>query len=123
MSDAKWIGVDFDGTLAENGRHGERNQYGDGEAGPPIPAMVARVMALIAAGYRVKILTARARHDAVKAWCLAHLGVELEVTREKDPGLIALYDDRAIRVERNSGRVCRCFPVAADTRPECTESA
>jgi len=100
-----WKAVDLDGTLA---------QY-DGDVediGPPIPAMVERVKAWLAAGETVKIFTARMAHDPdglikrkIQDWTEEHLGQRLEVTNAKDPGMTELWDDRAMRVERNTGEL------------------
>ena len=105
-----WIGVDLDGTLVK---------YGDGafhpaKVGEPIPAMLERVKDWLDAGIQVKVFTARVSSSsamreearaAITAWTLKHLGVELEVTAEKDYGMIELWDDRAIQVEHNTGRI------------------
>lgn len=119
-----WIGVDFDGTLAH------RNS-GDSWAviGSPIPRMVERVRGWLAQGYRVKIVTARAwvphcscmrdeaymlRMSAIQEWCREHLGQVLEVTCEKDPGMLELWDDRAISVEYNTGNYVSADSYRAD---------
>lgn len=102
-----WVGVDFDGTLAT---------YHKGMApalGEPIPQMVARVKRWLENGIRVKILTARASHPswtteshiAMSNWCREHLGVVLPITCEKSYEMIELWDDRAVQVESNTGRV------------------
>lgn len=101
-----WIGVDLDGTLAEY--HG----WNDGVIGPPIPLMLERVRTWLSQGIEVRIVTARVAHpnqhgekEKIQAWCLEHLGVKLTVTSHKDFQMIELWDDRAIRVEKNTGRV------------------
>jgi hypothetical protein len=106
-----WIGVDLDGTLAEY--HGWR---GAEHIGAPVPAMLARVREWLAAGQTVKVFTARVHDPAarvhVEAW-LASVGLPpLEVTNEKDFGMVELYDDRAWRVETNTGRVIVDHPVS-----------
>jgi hypothetical protein len=116
MSNRRWIGVDLDGTLASY--DGWR---GPDHIGPPIPAMVARVKAWLAAGEDVKLVTARAnpRHNNLKVfldawipWSLEHLGAILPITCEKDFHMVELWDDRAIQVEPNTGR-----PVAGEVSP------
>lgn len=101
-----WVGVDLDGTLAEyNGWVSENH------IGKPIPLMVQRVKAMLKKGTRVKIFTARVCREEtrlidearIKAWCLEHIGQELEVTNIKDYKMIKLYDDRAIQVIPNTG--------------------
>jgi hypothetical protein len=107
-----WIGVDLDGTLARyDGWKGEDH------IGEPIPAMVERVKRFLAEGREVRIFTARASFTGrtqerlarnvrlIEDWCIAHLGAKLRVTSDKDYGMIALYDDRAVQVEFNSGRL------------------
>ena len=104
MTYSGWIGVDLDGTLAEY--HG----WNGGAIGDPIPAMLARVKDWIKKGQGVKILTARAcTNDAeqialIKAWCVQHVGQELEVTATKDFAMIELWDDRAVQVIPNTGK-------------------
>lgn len=107
-----WIGVDLDGTLAEY--HGWK---GAEHVGEPIPVMVERVKAWLAAGQEVRIFTARISHDckqrrmleaaiaqqAIMKWCQEHIGQALPVTCMKDFRMIELWDDRAIQVVKNTG--------------------
>ena len=105
-----WIGVDFDGTIAVY--HGWKGKY---ELGDPIPAMVERVKRWIKHGYEVKIFTARISdgtpHEkamvkvAIQEWCREHIGYSLDVTNIKDFNMIELYDDRAVQVEANTGKL------------------
>lgn len=122
MSTSGWIGVDLDGTLAEY--HG---WVGEEHIGAPVPAMVARVRAWLAAGHEVRIFTARVTQGAlnldgtvhsvdgvrkmIEDWCDQHIGTRLPVTNIKDYGMIELYDDRAVQVEPNTGRL-----IGASTR-------
>lgn len=103
--DKSWIGVDLDGTLAQY-------HTGDGveSIGAPIPRMVNRVKKWLAQGKKVKIFTARVAHDPgnkqkkmIRAWTKKYLGQVLEVTHQKDPHMIELWDDRAVRVKKNKG--------------------
>lgn len=103
----KWVGIDLDGTLAQY------EEFGDGVIGPPVPLMVERVKAFLAAGQEVKILTARITHPGrslmethkIQDW-LESVGLpRLEVTCVKDYGMIQLWDDRAIQVQKNTGKV------------------
>ncbi len=106
-----WIGVDFDGTLAEY--HGWVP-----ELGAPVPAMVARVKAWRAEGVPVRIVTARVASEdhcadqilLIEAWCREHIGEVLPITATKDPAMLELWDDRAVTVEPNTGRVI-CHPA------------
>lgn len=107
-----WIGVDFDGTLA----HFEE-WVAPTSLGKPIPLMVNRVKVWLAEGKRVKIMTARIAHHehsdaviedvkaAIQDWCVEHIGQELEVVCHKDTMLVALWDDRAVRIVRNTGEL------------------
>lgn len=124
MADKKrgWIGVDFDGTLATY----QRGQFP--ALGEPIKAMRDRIRKWINDGWEVRIVTARVASTAddggegnqyeapeiqrrkIEQWCVNHLGYQLKVTAEKDGGMVELWDDRAIRVERNTGRVAKTLP-------------
>lgn len=106
MSDQGWIGVDLDGTLA----------YYDGWKGPshigdPIPLMAERVKRWLALGMDVRIVTARAGRASeaaiVSKWCEVHFGKALPVTDRKDYAMVALWDDRAVAVETNTGIVVK----------------
>lgn len=107
-----WIGVDFDGTLAEY--HG---WAGPTDLGPPIPKMVERVKRWLAEGKDVRIFTARAcpspgaaaMVSAIQAWCEEHVGRALPVTCTKDFGMVELWDDRCVQVIPNTG-----LPITAD---------
>jgi len=95
-----WIGVDFDGTLATYDGY-----KGDEHTGEPVEPMVRMVRKLIYQGEDVRLFTARKPHPALRKWMAEHLGAILPITNVKDPGLIALYDDRAINVKRNTGEL------------------
>lgn len=113
MRTASWIGVDLDGTLAHyDGWKGIEH------VGEPVKPMLARVKQWLARGERVKIFTARVSEprdrtsnqaekarEIVQAWCQVHVGQVLEVTNVKDYGCVEIWDDRAIRVEANTGRI------------------
>lgn len=99
-----WIGVDFDGTLAHYTSWHEQGQT----PGAPIEPMVARVKRWLAEGIDVRIFTARADEPAqtgiITCW-LAKQGIPpLVVTNVKDKGLLELWDDRAVAVEKNTGK-------------------
>jgi hypothetical protein len=118
-----WIGVDLDGTLATWNCGWEKDFRAIGK---PIPAMVNRVKDWLKEGKEVKIITARcdprwrevdgnvrlmtvveqlAHIGAVEAWCKEHIGAVLPVQDYKDYDMEVLYDDRAIQVERDTGRL------------------
>ena len=112
MSDVtKWVGVDLDGTLAYYD-----NDFSPTKIGEPIPKMVERVKQWLEEGKEVRIFTARVGTqkdnriipDVIKAieeWCEKHIGRKLPITNLKDFGLIELWDDRAVRVIKNTGEV------------------
>lgn len=118
MSGRGWIGVDLDGTLAEYD-----HWRGEAHIGTPVPRMVARVKRWRRAGREVRIFTARVCADGgdardvatvrryIEAWSLKHLGEVLPVTNVKDYGMIELWDDRAVSVEKNTGRARRARAV------------
>jgi 2'-5' RNA ligase len=102
-----WVGIDLDKTLATAGKF-----QGIAVIGKPIPAMVDRVKAMIKAGTDVRIFTARISDDStgiaraqIEAWCQRNLGTVLPVTNKKDELMTKLYDDRAVQVEPNTGKV------------------
>ena len=101
-----WIGVDLDGTLA----HYEG--FGDGKKiGKPIPLMLERVKGWLKQKKEVKIFTARVAYRnegqkrIIKEWCVKHIGQELPITCFKDFRMTELWDDRAIQVEKNTGKI------------------
>lgn len=106
-----WIGVDLDGTLAHYDHYRGADHIGD-----PIPAMVTRVQAMLQRGTEVRIVTARVglqgnpediqiARNRIQEWCLLNLGEVLPITCEKDFGMVQLWDDRCVTVEKNTGRI------------------
>jgi len=109
----RWIGVDFDGTLAFN----IPNRTDPYLLGEPIMPMVHRVRDWIGKGYTVKILTARMSQnsstgkkrdtekmgDLLKIWSRTHIGIALECTNQKDGWMEVLWDDRAVGVITDTG--------------------
>lgn len=112
--DGRWIGVDLDGTLAQyDGWKGVTH------VGAPIPEMVERVKGWLAQGKDVRLLTARIGDDptgagrkAIVAWTEKNLGRRLALTDVKDAKMTHLYDDRAVTVEKNTGK------LLAEPQPE-----
>lgn len=102
-----WIGVDLDGTLARY-----ESKQGIGHVGEPIVTMLQWVKTMLLMGEDVRIFTARVarypeavlQRQLIETWCEQHLGRKLPITCIKDFQMIALYDDRAIGVEKNTGR-------------------
>ncbi len=112
-----WVGADFDGTLVTIPPGGAYYD-GGGYTDPcrPVEVMVARVKEWLAEGREVRIVTARVssyhplyirerQQQIIREWCELYLGQPLKVTSEKDPEMVCLYDDRAVAVERNTGRI------------------
>lgn len=111
--DQEYIGVDLDGTLAVY-----RPGMGPTEIGEPLEPMVARVKAWLTDGTEVRIITARAAPDAwdgdidkaaaaicaIMEWTKLHVGRALWVQCYKCQRMRELWDDRARRVEYNTGR-------------------
>lgn len=116
MKTKEWIGVDLDGTLARFD-----SRLGLDYIGPPIELMVRRVQRWIAQGKNIRIFTARVSpvtvsvngdglsveevREVIKKWCIKYIGVDLLVTHEKDCYMTAIYDDLAVHVEKNTGRI------------------
>lgn len=125
----EWLGVDFDGTLAEY--HGWQGHL---HMGKPIEPMVDNVKQVLAMGVEVRIFTARCYPivevvtpemslldladkygqdvtgskavesvRAIRAWTNEVFGKVLPVTCVKDYGMSELWDDRAIHVIPNTG--------------------
>jgi hypothetical protein len=116
-----WIGVDLDGTLARyDGWKGPEH------IGPPVPAMLERVKGWLEEGRTVKVFTARVAEPdrverervffAIETWCREHLGRVIPITNVKDYGMVELYDDRAVTVEQNTGRLLGRVPEPPDVR-------
>lgn len=111
MEDNAWIGFDLDGTLAVyDGWHGIHY------IGAPIKSVVDQLKFYLACGVKVRIFTARCQEgpeaiDYVIKWCLYNIGVALPVTDRKDFDMVALIDDRAVTVEKNTGRFLTKCPT------------
>jgi hypothetical protein len=100
-----YIAFDLDGTLAHYD-----GWMGPNHIGAPVEPIVSIARGYLANGVKIKILTARACDPdpsvvpAIQAWCKEHLGQVVEVTNKKDYAMLLLYDDRAVAVEKNTGR-------------------
>lgn len=109
-----WFGVDLDGSLA----YWDRSR-GPEHIGEPIMPMVERVREWLANGREVRIITARVYFEpnnaeaqayvaktilAIQDWCMGYFGVALPITCSKDQHMLEIWDDRAIQLERNTGR-------------------
>lgn len=97
-------GVDLDGTLAIY--HGWK---GPAHIGDPIPKMMERVRDWIDKGIEIIIFTARADDKSnipyIKDWLKEHGLPDLEVTNRKLSKMSRIYDDRAVQIEKNTGRI------------------
>lgn len=107
------IYVDLDGTLAHYD-----GWKGPAHIGEPVPAMARRVDRWLEDGMRVVIFTARVwtdgseertaeaayAHRVVSLWVRKHFGTDLMVTCVKGMDAIEFWDDRAVQVEKNTGR-------------------
>jgi len=106
----EWIGVDLDGTLAEY-----LNFQGHENIGAPVEEMKARVLRWHRAGIKVKIFTARVSDKDpadvaqakfyIKKWLEDNGFPAFEITCIKDYYMTELYDDRAVQVEFNTGKL------------------
>lgn len=105
-----WVGFDLDGTIA----------YYDGwkginHIGEPIWPMIETMKKFLEQDYYdVKIFTARMSNDeeskiflpCLHKWLIERCGLpKLEATCKKDFQMVMLFDDRAIQVIRNTGKI------------------
>lgn len=99
------IYVDLDGTLAEY-----HSWKGVEHIGAPIPAMINRVKAWLEKGETVKIFTARVSDTPeakphIQKWLNEQGLGSLEITCIKGFDGNEFWDDRAVTVEKNTGRI------------------
>lgn len=115
MTDQNMVGVDLDRTLATF-KEEDWEKYLPGKVGMPIFDMVDRVNAHILKGEEIVIFTARVHpckgekevelaRKAIQDWCQGVFGQVFEVTCMKHPRMHTIYDDRAVTVEPNTGRI------------------
>ena len=109
--------VDFDGTISAHvSKDGEAFDYDPSKVGEPIDVMIKRVRMWLAEGREVVIFTARVHPaggiesvekatGAIQDFCFKHFGRVLEITCMKDPRFEEIWDDRVVRVDRNTGLV------------------
>lgn len=114
-ADRGWVGFDLDGTLS-------KTVTDIWSIGDPVPEMVAKVADTLAAGYEVRIITARVgctgrrslididdeewvryQRALIEDWCISVFGVPLPITATKDFRMIACYDDRIKQVFPDTG--------------------
>ncbi len=96
------IACDFDKTLAFH-------VNGQQALGNPIPKMLRRIKQHLVDGEDVEIFSARADNpksiEEIEDWTEKHLGVRLNVGNIKKPNFYKFYDDKAVEVEPNTGRL------------------
>ena len=95
---------DLDGTLARDNVSG----YPD-KIGPPVQRMLNLAKRYKQQGKRVVIFTARASYPdeipKIKAWARKHGLGDVPVTNKKTPDAKVIFDDKAVSVEANTGKI------------------
>lgn len=108
------IAVDLDGTLAFH----LSGKFNPKVIGKPITAMLKRVREWMDQGEIVKIFTARASNPKnippVKKWLKQHGLGKLQVTNLKTPDIKHIWDDRAVSVQENTGKVIKAARIEKD---------
>lgn len=111
MKSKGWIGVDLDRTFAHY-----TQWRGVKHIGKPIPRMLKRVKKWLKEGKEVRIFTARVDrrfddwHQAertIQEWTIGVCGKMLLVTNVKDKDCEEIWDDKAVGVEENTGKIRR----------------
>ena len=97
------IAVDLDGTLAK-----DDGWKGISHIGEPVPAMLARVKEWIGRGKNIVIFTARASDNAaipyIEDWLTTNGIGGLKITNVKTEDIDEIWDNIAVRVEKNTGQ-------------------
>lgn len=99
------IYIDFDGTTAT-----QKDGY-QREIGEPIMPMIDRINKWIKQGHNITIFTARAENMNIsekldiEMFCVKYFGRVLPITAIKHHECDLYIDDKAIRVERNTGKL------------------
>lgn len=99
--------VDLDGTLAH---WDESEEYDPSKIGKAVPEMLDRVKGWLKDGKKVSIFTARVGESGayphIKKWLRDNgLPDDMEVTNIKRPHFARFHDDRAVAIQRNTGKV------------------
>lgn len=98
------IAVDLDGTLAKTRR--------DGMIGDPVKPMADRVRRWHSKGIKVVIFTSRLDMrnglSSIRYWLLENGLPDLQITNKKTGDIEEFWDNRAIRVEDSTGKICDC---------------
>jgi len=106
-----WYRVDLDKTLAHY-ESGDHDKHGPEYIGDPIPKAVKKVQKWLDKGRDVRLFTGRAADAeqdpavkrAIDAWMEKNVGQKLPITDRKDHKLVKFLDDKARRVEENTGK-------------------
>lgn len=110
----RWVGFDLDSTLSVT-----KGYKGWDHIGDPVKPMIEKVKYYLSQGVIVKVFTARVGEASLKIngitfkdiekviqdWTEKHIGVRLPVTSEKDCFMIKFYDDAAVQVIPNEGKI------------------
>ena len=118
-----WIGVDIDGTLFKDEGWKGINHFGE-----IVKKMKERIEKLLSQGKKVKIFTARAWDkkaiQPIKDVLKLNGLPDLEITNIKDPGMVNLYDDRAVQVRKNTGNLVKSIVSTyyIDFEKACSET-
>ena len=112
------IAVDFDGTLVKwpmemPSVFDPDLKFDPSLVGETVELMANRVKEWLRQGHEVVIFTARVYDPkqaeiarvAIEKWCMDTLGKVLEVTCIKDHHIDVIYDDKAVTVEKDTGRI------------------
>lgn len=121
MPRPKNIACDLDGTLAVYD-----GWKGISHIGVPIQNTLDKVKKAIAKGYEVTIFTARLApgdHPTdyemakwfVEEWCVKHVGKVLPVTATKFGWFDEFWDDKGLRLEKNTGSTAYQYDYHSDT--------
>jgi len=98
------LAVDLDGTLAKI----VPGDFDRNVIGEPVPRMLSRVKKWLKAGEEVKLFTARASDPKnippIRKWLKQHGLLGMEITNEKTSDIKTFYDDRAVAIEKNTGK-------------------
>lgn len=127
----RWVGFDFDGTLAEEVEINHNTEMH--KVGKPIPVMIERLKFWLATGFCCKIFTARMSHPslsvrleaakAIHVFCTESDLPSLELTSQKDHRMFLFYDDRSVNpLHPDFGQVepelCRKHEDVSYMKPE-----
>ena len=107
-----WYGFDLDGTISHYDGWKGLDHIGEPLGADKPRSAFSQAQKMIAAGKDVRIFTARVSEGRsaippIQAWCQKHFGKVIPVTNEKDLDCLAIYDDKAVQIEMNTGMPVR----------------